>query len=1013
MTIRFPKQPIALALVIAATLSCGLLGSRVLSAQSLTVGGLTTTIVDERGAPVAEALVTLERPGGSARSFTADRNGMVTVGVLTPGRYSVLAEQFGYQPVRMRDVAVVGGGMTRVSIKLTHRPPPITTVEEQTSNATVTAGAASGRVVTGREITDLDRRHDVTGVGEVFSEADVPRDGRQGLSASGNGLRPGLSSLVVDGVPETLLRHPGLPGDPASAPLFARDGVQQVAFAGFAADGEWPSVLGTTLSAQTTRGTERFSFLPWATFSSAKLGGRSVDNPGDSAGTSIQAGLAMGGSINGDTASWSIRGDYQQLQQPTANPFDAGRTTSDTLADLNSAIGSAAQTLAHQGIGSWLAPTVRTWKGGSGSGRLDWRFGATTVLALRAGGASWTEDNPQAGTEMVSGAGSQLKAHDISGAVALTTGGDMWTSETRVGVRTAERDWTSPALPFTALVADALAIGGASTLAGTFKETGLVVSEAVTYRAGSHSLKGGVNVERRTVNYDWLPGGAGRYEFGDLASFVADRGSFYQATRATPSPDLGVTDAGFFAQDNWQATAQVQLFAGVRYDHEALPTGVIAPNQAWGLASGIGNTVIPVDTKGSALGPRGGFVWDASGSGRTVFHGEFGIVPGRFDLAALAEAAQYDGDVTVRRAVGSLQWPQIGNGAGTVAGPSLTFFDANIQKPRAYKSELSFVQQLAGGTVFTVTGAYRHTDYLLRREDLNRVPGSVATAADGRPIFGSLQNFGGLIVPLVGSNRRFNQFDMAYGLTSSGYADYYEATLSLEHRMSRGLTALINYTYSRTTDDLPGQLSGDPADQLSPFPGGLNGVVWENGRSDLDIPHRIAATLQYTSAAKSPITLSARYRFRSGLPFTPGYRPGVDVNGDGSGNNDPAFIGATMPGMSAVAAATPCLAAQMNQIAARNSCREAGVHSLDLHAGIPLPFGSAHAVVMMLDGFNIVGTATGLVDRAAALVDPRGSITIDASGHTVLPLIANPGFGQLMSVRGNPRQIRLGFRVEN
>ncbi len=332
-----------------------------------------------------------------------------------------------------------------------------------------------------------------------------------------------------------------------------------------------------------------------------------------------------------------------------------------------------------------------------------------------------------------------------------------------------------------------------------------------------------------------------------------------------------------------------------------------------------------------------------------------------------------------------------------------------MRKPVSFKSDISLTQRLGSGTTLTIAGAYRHADYLLQRRDLNVVGSPVATGSDGRPIFGALQQFGSLLAPVVGSNRRFTEFDMVYALTPTGYNDYYEASVSLEHRVARGLDLSIGYTYSQTTDDLPGSLSGDPADQLSPFPTGLNGARWEDGRSDFDIPNRVSATLTYTTAAKSPLTVAARFRYRSGLPFTPGFRSGVDANGDGSGNNDPAFVGTTIPGMTALSTANSCLASQAGQFVGRNSCRDDGVSSLDLRAAFPISRGWAVTV----DGFNIVGTTTGLFDHAAVLVDPKGTITTDATGHTVLPLIANPGFGTLLSRRGDPRTIRIGFRVEN
>ncbi|MGH7523743.1 MAG: carboxypeptidase regulatory-like domain-containing protein, partial [Gemmatimonadales bacterium] len=896
MPIRISNPQRVLAAVIAFGLGWASPFVPAVAAQGLTVGGLTATIVDDRGAPLRGVSITLERDGTAVRTLVADRLGVASYQVVAPGLYSILAEEFGFQPVRMTAIAVIAGSISRVSITLVRRPPPIAAVEERPSNAAYSTSEPF-QSVTGTDLLRFDRRTDVTNVAEAFSDADVPRDGRDGLVQSANGLAPRYSSLMVDGVRESLLRHPGLPGEPATAPLFDRNGLEQVVFTGFGSDVDWPATPGATLGAQTARGGEHFEFRPWASFSSAKLGGRSLDNPGDSAATSIRGGVTVGGPIKRDTAAWQVSANYQQLESPAPAPSVADIAGVDS-GNVATAIGAAA-TAQHADVARWLAPTVRTWKGGSGLGRLDWQLGGSTLLAIRAGVASWSEDNPDVGTELVNGAGSRLEARDVSGSASLTTGGSSVTSESRLGVRTSKRDWTGASLPYTGFVGDGLAVGGAVTLPGNFSENAFGIYETIAVRAGEHTLKFGGSFEHRTVNDSWLPGGSGRYLFGDLATFAADSGTYYRASRSTPAPDLGITDLALFVEDAWQISPDMQIFGGFRYDREHLPGDAVALNTAWGLASNRLNNLVPSDGKGSVFGPRGGVTWDASGAGRTVLRASVGMVPGRFDVAALAEAAQYDGDVRIRRAAGNVAWPAAGETVGVDAGPALTMFGPDVRKPLAFKSDLSLSQRLDGATTVVVSGGYRHTDYLLRREDLNRVEDPVSTGSDGRPIYGTLLQFGGLIAPAVGSNRRFSEFDMAYGLSSTGYADDYELGLSLEHRMTRGLSALLSYTYSKTTDNLPGQLSGDPADQLSPFPDGLKGGIWEDGRSDLDIPHRVAGTLTYTTGGRMPLILAARYRFRSGLPFTPGFRQGVDANGDGSGNNDPAFIGNGILGMTA------------------------------------------------------------------------------------------------------------------
>ncbi len=986
------------------------LGPGPLEAQSLTAGGLTATIMDERGVLMRDVTVTVEQAGAALRTLQTTHAGVVNFPILAPGSYSVLAEQLGYQPVRMTGVVVVSGGATRITFRLVRKPPPINTVDVVASNAQVTTGS-TGETLSGTDLLAFARREDVTNTSSAFARADAPLDGRDGWIESGDGLAPRFSTLVVDGVREVLLRQPALRGDPVTAPLFGRDALGQASFSQFAADAEWPAAAGDLLSAQSARGGPRFTFDPWLTVSSAKVGDRHADNPADSSATSVRAGFSMGGPIKGDTAGWFVQADYQHIALPSADPFAAGIAGPDS-GDVAAAIGAAAGQY-HQDVGRWVSPTVRTWEGGSGLARLDWRFGANTLLAVRAGGASWSEDNADVGQELVNGAGSRLQAHDVSGSAALTTGGDSWSSDTRVGVHSSSRDWTGAALPYTGMVGDGIAIGGAFTLPGNFSDNGVGLYETVTLHAGDHTVKLGGSVEGRTINYSWLPGSSGRYEFGDVASFAADEGAYYQAFRSAAAPDLPIHDVTLFAEDSWRPLTGLELFGGVQYARESLPTGVIQFDSVWSYTSGVRNDAVPTDSKSGGFGPRGGFTWDASGTGATTVRGDVGIAPGHFDELALAEVAQFDGDVTVRRATGALTWPAVGTDAGTAVGQSLTLFNFGVRKPRSYKSSLSLTQRLGSAATLTIHGAYYHTDYLLRRTDMNRPAGSVATGSDGRPIYGSLVQYGGLITPAVGSNRRFDQFDMVYGLTSDGYTNDYEAGVTLERHVGRGIDALLAYVYSRTTDNLPGQLSADPADQLSPFPDGLNGASWDPGRSDLDIPHRVAFTVTYTSPGAAPFTLAARYRYRSGLPFTPGFRPGVDANGDGSGGNDPAYLGGDISGVNALAGSNACLGSQLNQIASRNSCRDPGVQALDLTLGVPLPIGGSHRVQLTVDAFNLAGSATGLYDHAAVLVDPAGTITYDGSGHLVLPLIANPDFGQLLSRRGIPRQIRVGFRVEN
>jgi len=313
-----------------------------------------------------------------------------------------------------------------------------------------------------------------------------------------------------------------------------------------------------------------------------------------------------------------------------------------------------------------------------------------------------------------------------------------------------------------------------------------------------------------------------------------------------------------------------------------------------------------------------------------------------------------------------------------------------------------------------LTAGYHHTDFLLRRVDLNRLPFPTGTTQEGRPVYGDLTQQGGLLVATPGSNRRVAGYDMVSGLAATGYSDHFQAGLMLNREAATGLSFAVSYLWSKTEDNWLQSRTGDPADELSPFvqdraPGGGN---WSEGVSDFDIPHRAMLYGSWTTASSVPLTVGMRYRFRSGLPFTPGFRPGVDPNADGAGGNDPAFIDRNIPGLSAVIGNNGCLSDQVGKFAERNSCREDANHALDLSASIGVPVRTLGGrLILQFDVFNLVSTETGMVDRALVLVDPSGTLVDDGAGNLTVPLVGNRHFGKLLSRRTEPRMLRVGLRM--
>jgi hypothetical protein len=343
-------------------------------------------------------------------------------------------------------------------------------------------------------------------------------------------------------------------------------------------------------------------------------------------------------------------------------------------------------------------------------------------------------------------------------------------------------------------------------------------------------------------------------------------------------------------------------------------------------------------------------------------------------------------------------------------GPLLTVLNRLFESPRTGRVTLGIDHALGARTAVRLAGTYRHTDYLARRSDLNLRPRSLAQDQDGRPIYGVLVQQGGLVTATPGTNRRFSDFDLVSGIDPTGYSDYWALAVSLDRVAERGINLRASYTYAHTTDNVPGLAGGATGGQLSPFPELTGSADWRDGRSDLDVPHRASLAMEWRTSSAAGMRLGALVQYRSGYPFTPGFRDGVDINGDGSGLNDPAFVSDTVAGAADLIGSWSCLRAELGRVATRNSCRGSAIVSVDARFVLRLFNLGNLPAELVVDGLNLLSTDEGVVDRALYLVDPAGSLGTAQPGRVIVPLVINPHFGRLLVRRSAPTAVRAGLR---
>lgn len=988
-----------------------LTGSSLGSAQTLTSGLLEGVVEDSLGARLHDARVTVVEPtSGYTRAAETRRDGRFRLSLLPPGDYELLVERFGFRPVRMQGVPVRAGQRLAVPVVVAVAGDRVDEAEVIRFETDPVGGTRAG-------------------VSQWFSTSDIaglPHEQRQvtalgDLSTNSNseleteGLPARLSGIAVDGMQTSAARHPGFAAGSLSGAAFPLSEFEHAELILNAADVEWSGFSAGLLSGYTRRGTRDFqvrAFGGWsgdALFSSGFTQGSSV------AHSDLLGGFLISGPIVQDTASFMIGLEARRLETPTP-PLWASTSFDPRVIEV------ARDSLGVDLSGYENSTTART-EAVSAFGRFDWQFAPDHHLSVRGNLATIPYARPFIPSSRIGPLAPAFEGSDLSVAGTLMSAfGPELANELRVGFERSTRDYgsetlraeddvTGADLPTTYLISANSGFGSDPALPGRFERSTLRLTETLHYETGAHRLKGGVAAVLSNYDQTYTFGGGGEFFFGGLEQFARRRGAFVQTGRVGDAA-FSVPQFAAYIQDIWNPSPGLDLLLGMRIESEQRPRTEVLFNTLWYERSGLRTDSI--DNRRLKLSPRFGLTWDVQNQHRWIVRGAAGVYHDMVDPGVLAELIGYSRGIDVFREVGRLNsWPVLPNSIiAPNVGSRVTLLGPNFDAPRTTRFSFGVTRLLGSLAALHLSTTYRRTDFLPRRDDLNLPENAAGTDQYGRPLYGSLVQQGGVIAAAPSSNRRFGQFDLVSAINADGRSDYQGVTIALERRSLGPFSFTGSYTYSETTDNWLSARGGGPEAQLNPFPDSLNGQDWADGKSDFDLPHRIVIG----GEVRLPVPLSPRlatsYRYRSGYPFTPGFPIGVDANGDGSARNDPAWVDEAIPGTGELLSRSDCLRAQVGRFAERNSCREPGVHSLDIRLGVDVIRTGDYVASVFVDGFNLVESEVGDRDTALYLVDPsRSLVTGTSTGEVSIPLIANPNFGQLLVQRTPGRALRIGVQV--
>lgn len=987
---RRPAFPIPFSGLVLVVLGGMLASSGPASGQLLTRGDLQGTVTSG-GAPVADASVSLTPSGGGGvlEQFPP-RNGQFSFRALMPGMYVVRVEAVGYRPLVIQGVEVSPGRTAVVPVDLTVNPPPVTRVD--------TVQAASGAV--GRSEPGL-----MTWLPAISVDALPDRSRRTGdldrlvprrIGPGSEGLPDRASVVALDGVVlrETMAAGPGV--DPEGAFPMPRSALGGVAMMAVGDDPEWGLAPGGVVALYPAVGGEGGGSSLWAAGTGGGLW-TSGQFPGTIPGaTSVWGGGRLAFSLGAEGGRGLIAAEARRVQTP--RPPAVFNSTLEAIRGRGDLL-PAVEVLAAPGVDETLALSVMSrvdWVGQDGRGG-----GATVAFGRSETTGTAPGSTPVPFPEVLPGARADLAAV----VNYLVPVGERVRLEGRAGVHRTEREpavvpeWAPAGL---LLVREGGALGGGTGIPVRVQRSTATATALVHFWDGSQFAKGGIEGRLSAHERDGLPGQAGTFAFDGLSGIVGGRGA---SSRTLPGPaeaSFQVPAVGVFVNVGWTPQPGLELTAGARRDIEFLSGTDIRVDSTFARLSGLASS-LPSSVGGfsGSVGLR----WDPANDGATLFRISGGMHRGELDPGVLADLVQMDGRARVRRAFGSAPgWP--GAPTGGSEGALLALPGVELAPPLSIRGSVGLLRKVGDATSVEVHAVVRRSEGLVRVADLNRIPLPRASVG-ARDVFGLPVKEGALVGSEPGSNRLFPAYDAVWAQNTDGRSDYLGVGAALDH-VGDGWGLRASYLFSRSEDNMPGLLSGDPAAGLDPFP--LREEDWRDGRSDLDLPHRAAVEGRIELPGLAGSELAAVYNVRSGLPFTPGFRPGVDMNGDGSWFNDPATLTGA-PDASALLAEWGCESAAEGGVLPRNACRGSTVHDLDLRlvlGGISL---GGLSLAVTGEVLGVFESSDGLRDTALFLVDPSSPLDLSSDGILSVPLVANPAFGEILRAHIPGRVFRFGVRV--
>jgi hypothetical protein len=405
-----------------------------------------------------------------------------------------------------------------------------------------------------------------------------------------------------------------------------------------------------------------------------------------------------------------------------------------------------------------------------------------------------------------------------------------------------------------------LGIGQTRSLPIYRRENTFQYLDNMTYTVGKHTLKWGADFRRRQLTIYQTNQGNGRFNFspaltdsrqpagsgGDsMASFLLGYGTLIAHDYTMNWPGERGLEVGTYFADDWRVTKNLTLNIGLRWDYFS-PYSEVANRWAnFNVATakidvagrnGV-DKYVGIEPYYKNFGPRFGFAYQVLT--HTVIRGGFGLFynPTGSEGGSLRLFRQLPFGSTLSISPGDINPGQRVSDGFPPLQP-INFALADNPTGAMFAVDHRFRPSYAQQFNFTVEHEIAPWALVVKAAALGNL---------GRHLYNTYNANQAIPGPTALNTRRpyyaanANLSDVNY-FTTNGLSSYYGAQLTVDKRLSKGLSVLLGYAWSHAIDNVPLEFGGGAA---GPQPQDPRNLAAERGNSIIDMRHRLTVSYSW------------------------------------------------------------------------------------------------------------------------------------------------------------------------